>query len=168
MNKVVLTGRITRDPEIRYTQTGIGTVSFSLAVDRQIKDASGNRQADFINCVAWRNQAEFISRYIKKGYMLCVEGRITTRSYQGQDNAMHYVTEVVVDQVENLTPRQNDMNGYVDNRQAGMQTNYQQPSYQQPSYQQPTYQQPTNQQSNYDNGPMSINNLSVDDDDLPF
>lgn len=163
MNKVLLTGRITRDPEIRYTQSGVGTVSFSLAVDRQIRDAAGNRQADFINCVAWRNQAEFISRYIKKGYMLCVEGRITSRSYQGQDGQMHYVTEVVVDQVENLTPRQNDQAGY---NQTTVPGGYQQPSYQQPSYQ-PSYQQPA-QQTGYNADPIPASNMNVDDDDLPF
>ena len=85
MNKVILSGRITRDPEIRYTQNGASVVSFTIAVDRPIRDAQGNRQADFINCVAWRGTAEFMSRYIKKGYMLIVEGYITSRSYQGQD-----------------------------------------------------------------------------------
>lgn len=107
MNKVVLTGRITKDPEIRYTTTGIGTVSFSVAVDRPMatRDASGNRPADFINCVAWRAQADFITRFIKKGYMLCVEGSIQTRNYQNKDGQTVYITEVVVDQVENLQPR---------------------------------------------------------------
>src|SRR5574344_1523023 len=105
MNKVILTGRITKDPEVRYTQSGLPTVSFTIAVDRGMKDANGNRQADFISCVAWRGQADFISRYIKKGYMLCLEGRIQTRNYQGNDGQTHYVTEVVVDNVENLQPR---------------------------------------------------------------
>ena len=108
MNNVILTGRITRDPELRYTQAGVPSVNFSIAVDRQFKDAMGNRQADFINCVAWRNQADFISRYIRKGYMLCVQGRLQSRSYQGQDNQTHYVTEVVCESVENMTPRQDN------------------------------------------------------------
>ena len=68
MNKVLLIGRITKDPEIRYLQNGTPQVLFTLAVDRGMRDANGNRQADFISCVAWRGQADFISRYIRKGY----------------------------------------------------------------------------------------------------
>ena len=150
MNRVILTGRITRDPEIKYTTSGISTVSFSLAVDKLTRDAAGNRQADFINCVAWRNQADFLANYVRKGYMLCVEGRIQTRSYQAQDGQMRYVTEVVCDQVENLTPRnQNEMpHNNVQPRQ---------PQYQQPSYSQPNYNQNDN-----------TFNMPVEDDDLPF
>ena len=74
MNKVILTGRITKDPEVRYTQQGISVVSFTIAVNRQYRDQNGNNQADFINCTAWRSTADFITRYIKKGYMLLVEG----------------------------------------------------------------------------------------------
>lgn len=162
MNRVILTGRITRDPEIRYTQSGIASVSFSIAVDRNYSDASGNRQADFINCVAWRNNAEFISRYVKKGYMLCVEGRIQTRNYQGNDGQTHYVTEVLCDSVENMTPRQNTQvnPGY---QQPGERPSFQQPTYQQPSYQQPSY----GSEPNYGNN-ANVVNMDVDDDDLPF
>ena len=79
MNKVLITGRITRDPEIRYTQSGMSSLRFSVAVDRNVaRDANGNRQADFINCVAFSQQADFISRYVHKGNMLCIEGRIQT------------------------------------------------------------------------------------------
>lgn len=166
MNKVLLTGRITKDPEVRYTTSGIPSVSFSIAVDRGMRDASGNRQADFINCVAWRNQADFMSRFIKKGYMLAIEGRIQTRNYQGQDGQMRYVTEVVVDQLENLQPRDNSQ---------GMMT--QQPAYQQPAYQQNTYQGYNNPtygaqqaQTSYQQpqeAPQSFN-VDVADDDLPF
>lgn len=105
MNRVVLIGRITKDPELRYTQTGIPTASFSLAVDRVTRDVNGNRQADFFNCVAWRNQADFLSRFIRKGYLLAIEGRLQSRTYQGQDGQTRYVTEVVVDSLENLQPR---------------------------------------------------------------
>lgn len=107
MNKVILTGRITKDPEIRATQTGISTLTFNLAVDRGYKDAQGNSQTDFITCVAWRQQAEFISMYIKKGYLMAVEGQLQTRSYVDQYNQTKYVTEVVLDRVENLQPREN-------------------------------------------------------------
>ena len=138
MNKVLLIGRITKDPEVRYTTSGIPSVQFSLAVDRGMRDANGNRQADFINCVVWRQQADFMGRYIKKGYLLAIEGRIQTRNYQGQDGQMRYVTEVIVDQVENLQPRDNtqpvNMN---QTNQYQQQSTYQQNTYQ--GYNNPTY-----------------------------
>ena len=164
MNKVLLIGRITKDPESRYSQNGIQQVQFSLAVDRGIRDNNGNRQADFISCVAWRGQAEFISRYIRKGYLMSIEGRISTRNYQGQDGQMRYVTEVVVDQVENLTPRQDD----------GQQNmGYQQPVQPQPqqTYQgyntNPSYGTPYQQSVPQQSAPQSFN-VDVADDDLPF
>jgi single-strand DNA-binding protein len=166
MNKVVLTGRITKDPEVRYTQTGVSVVSFTLAVNRQFRDANGNNQADFINCTAWRTTADFITRYIKKGYMLLVEGSIQTRSYQGQDGQTRYVTEVVCDNVENLQPREQNA-GF----QGGYQSQPQQPQYQ-PSYQgfnnpsygapQQSYQTPQHQV------PTGFNVDVANDDDLPF
>lgn len=106
MNKVCLTGRITKDVELRQTQSGISNVSFSLAVDRGYKDPQGNRLADFINCVAWRQQAEFLANYVKKGYMLAVEGQIQTRNYQNNQGQTIYVTEVICDRVENLQPKE--------------------------------------------------------------
>lgn len=173
MNKVVLTGRITRDPEIRYTTAGIPSVMFSLAVDRNMRDANGNRQADFINCVAWRGQAEFISRYIKKGYLLAVEGRIQTRQYQTQDGQTRYVTEVVADNVENLQPRDSNaaVQGGYQTQPAGQQQPVFQPNpyqgYNNPSYgannsAQPSYQQPAKTEA-----PQTFN-VDVADDDLPF
>lgn len=170
MNKVLLIGRITKDPEVRYTQTGIPTVSFSLAVDRGIRDAGGNRQTDFINCVAWRGQADFISRYIKKGYLMSVEGRIQTRNYQGQDGQTRYVTEVVLDQVENLQPR--DPNATPGNYQAQPNPNYQQANYQQTNYQgytNPSYGAPQSVPTSQPEAeaPQSFN-IDVADDDLPF
>lgn len=106
MNKVLLTGRITKDVELRQTQSGISNVSFSLAVDRGYKDPQGNRLADFINCVAWRQQAEFLGNYVKKGYMLAVEGTLQVRNYQNQQGQTIYVTEVICDRVENLQPKE--------------------------------------------------------------
>lgn len=97
LNKVILIGRFTRDPELRSTPQGTSTCSFSLAVDRNYQSASGERQADFINCVAWRQTAEFISKYFQKGNMVCVEGSIQTRSWKDNDGNNRYVTEVVVD-----------------------------------------------------------------------
>ncbi len=97
LNKVILIGRFTRDIELRSTPQGTSTCSFSLAVDRNYQSAGGERQADFINCVAWRQTAEFISKYFQKGNMVCVEGSIQTRSWKDNDGNNRYVTEVVVD-----------------------------------------------------------------------
>ncbi len=169
MNKVFLTGRITRDPEVRYTQNGMSNLRFSIAVDRAVaRDASGNRQADFITCVAFGQQADFISRFIKKGFMLAIEGRIQTGSYQGQDNQMRYTTDVVVERVENLQPR--DPNAQPQNfQQPNMQPQYQQNTYQ--GYNNPTYgnapQQPQYQQQVQSETPQAFN-VDVADDDLPF
>ena len=97
LNKVILIGRFTRDPELRATPQGTSTCSFSLAVDRNYQSAGGERQADFINCVAWRQTAEFISKYFQKGNMICVEGSIQTRSWKDNEGNNRYATEVVVD-----------------------------------------------------------------------
>ena len=106
MNKCVLIGRITKDPEINYTPSGIAVVVFSLAVDRDYKDQNGNTPTDFISCVAWRQQAEFIANYIKKGYMIAISGSLQVRTYQAQNGDNRLVTEVIVDSVKNLTPKE--------------------------------------------------------------
>ena len=164
MNKVVLTGRITKDPEIRYTQTGMPNLRFSLAVDRQTRDASGNRTADFISCVAFSQQADFISRFVKKGNMLAIEGRIQTGQFQGQDGQTRYTTDVVIERIENLSPREQNQ---VQQPQQNPYQGYNNPSYgaQSNQYQQPSY----NQQSSYEenNAPKSFD-VDVDDNDLPF
>lgn len=97
LNKVILIGRFTRDPELRSTPQGVSTCSFSLAVDRNYQSAGGERQTDFINCVAWRQTAEFISKYFQKGNLICVEGSIQTRSWKDNDGNNRYATDVVVD-----------------------------------------------------------------------
>ncbi len=97
MNKVVLMGRLTRDPEMRQSQQGTPVLSFSIAVDRRFaKD--GQQQADFINCVAWRNTAEFICKYFQKGSMIAVSGRLQSRTWDDRDGKRQYSTEVVVDE----------------------------------------------------------------------
>ena len=101
LNKVILCGRLTADPGLKQTQNGIAVVSFSLAVNRRFTrgaDGQNNSQADFINCVAWRQTAEFISRYFKKGSSLCVTGSIQTRTWSDNTGAKRYATEVVVDE----------------------------------------------------------------------
>ena len=103
LNKVVLCGRLTADPELKQTPSGVAVVSFTLAVNRryQSKNADGSpaqQQADFINVVAWRERAEFISRYFRKGSALCITGSIQTRSWQDQQGQKRYATEVVADE----------------------------------------------------------------------
>lgn len=103
MNKVILTGRLTADPELKQTQSGISSCRFTVAVDRKFANKeTGERQADFITCVAWRQTAEFLSKYFSKGKMICVEGNLRTDSYKDKnhDDVTHYTTEVYVDNVE--------------------------------------------------------------------
>ena len=100
LNKVVLCGRLTADPELKQTQSGIAVVTFTLAVNRRFTrgaDGQGNSQADFIRCTAWRQTAEFISRYFKRGSSLCVTGSIQTRDWTDNNGQRRYSTEVVVD-----------------------------------------------------------------------
>ena len=99
MNHFVGIGRLTRDPEVRYTQSGKAYASFTLAIDRR-KSGDGNPPADFISCVAWEKTAEIISQYVSKGQKIAVEGRIQTRSYEANDGTKRYVTEVVVNSME--------------------------------------------------------------------
>ena len=111
MNKVILIGRLTRDPELRTTTSGTATTSFSIAVDRPfVNQQTGQREADFINCVAWRKQAENISRYCFKGTQVAVEGRIQTRNYDAQDGTKRYVTEVICDNVTFLGSKNSNNN----------------------------------------------------------
>ncbi len=101
LNKVVLCGRLTADPEIKLTQSGIGVMSFSLAVNRRIateKDGKKEYSADFINCVAWRGTAEFIRKYFNKGSSLCITGSLQTRTWEDNNKVKHYATEVVVEE----------------------------------------------------------------------
>ncbi len=99
LNKVILMGRFTRDPELRSTPQGVSTCAFSIAVDRNFVRPGEERKADFINCVAWRQTAEFISKYFRKGSMVALEGSIQTRSWDDTDGKKRYATEVIVNQV---------------------------------------------------------------------
>ena len=112
MNNVCLVGRLTRDPELRTTGTGISTTTFSLAVDGR-PSANGEPHTDFINIVVWRNQAENVCKYCTKGSMVAVIGRITTRSYDAQDGTKRYVTEVVADNVRFLSSKGNSADNSV-------------------------------------------------------
>ena len=98
MNKVILMGRLTRDVEMRQTPSGVSLARFSIAVNRRFAGRDGQQQADFINCVAWRQTGEFIARYFRKGSMIAVVGSLQSRSWDGQDGKRQYSTEVQVDE----------------------------------------------------------------------
>ena len=99
LNRVILMGRLTADPEHKQTPSGVSVTSFSIAVDRNYSNKDGNRQTDFINCVAWRQTAEFISRYFSKGRLMAVEGSLQVRNYVDRNENKRQAVEVVVDQV---------------------------------------------------------------------
>lgn len=102
MNNVILMGRLTADPELRQTQSGISSCRFTIAVNRKFKNDKGEYDADFISCVAWRQTAEFVSRYFNKGSMICVSGSLRSGSYTDKNHSdvTHYTTDVFVDGVE--------------------------------------------------------------------
>ena len=105
MNKAILVGNLARDPETRNTPSGVSCTTFTVACNRRFVNQQGVREADFINCVAWRQNADFVSRYLTKGSKVAVEGSIQTRSYDAQDGTKRYVTEIVVDSVESVGSR---------------------------------------------------------------
>lgn len=102
MNKVFLIGRLTRDPELRYTSSNVAVATFSLAVNRNFTNQDGERKADFINIQVWKNIAENCSKYLSKGSQVAVDGRIQVRNYDAQDGSKKYVTEVVAENVQFL------------------------------------------------------------------
>ena len=156
MNKVFLIGRLTRDPELRYTSSNIAVATFSIAVDRNFSNAAGEREADFINIVVWRKQAENVKNYMHKGSQVAIDGRIQTRSYDDTDGKKRYVTEVVADNVQFL-----DSKG---SRDASAPTSAPEPSpYDFAS-------QPEPKTTDVKNDPFADfgNNIEISDDDLPF
>ena len=181
INRVVLVGRLTKDPELKYTQTGIAVTRFTLAVNRAFQNAQGEKEADFVSCVAWRKQAENVANYLRKGSLAGVDGRIQTGSYEGQDGKRVYTTEVVADSTQFLEPRNanTDRSGSAQGTQGtssyGARQN-EQPSYQQSGQQNQQPNQQSNQQSNQqnytrtDDDPFSASGgpVTVSDDDLPF
>ncbi|HEX7057555.1 MAG TPA: single-stranded DNA-binding protein [Bacilli bacterium] len=102
LNRVILIGRLTRDPELRYTPSGVAVTNFTLAVDRPFSNSQGEREADFINIVVWRQLAETCANYLRKGRLTAVEGRIQVRNYENNEGRKVYVTEVVADNVRFL------------------------------------------------------------------
>lgn len=109
MNKVILIGRLTKDPELKTTTTGVSVTTFSIAVERNyVNEETGQRDADFINCLSWRKQAENIARYCSKGSQIALEGRLQVRSYDDRDGNRRFVTEVVADNVTFLSPKKKE------------------------------------------------------------
>ena len=108
MNKVILVGNLTRDPEYQTTPNGVALARFSIAVQRKFVNSDGNREADFINCIAWRGQADFVNKYFKKGSRIGLTGSLQTRNYEANDGSRRTATEVVVEDVEFVGPKQDD------------------------------------------------------------
>lgn len=167
LNNVTLIGRLTKDVELRYTQTGVAVARFTVAVNRAFSNQQGEKDADFISCVAWRKTAENLANFMSKGSQIGIVGRIQTGSFDDKDGKRVYTTEVVANEISFLDAKQQGGNQGGQQRksvqsQGGGSPNasqgYQQPNYQQPqqSYQQPSYQQPQR-----DYPPLA-------DDDLPF
>ncbi|MEG1448133.1 MAG: single-stranded DNA-binding protein [Oscillospiraceae bacterium] len=111
INKVILVGRLTSDPEVKQTQSGLAVVSFAVACNRQYEQ-NGERKADFINCVAWRKTAEFIGKYFKKGNSIGIEGSIQTRKYQDKDGNKRIAVEVLVEKVSFVESNNQKSDGY--------------------------------------------------------
>lgn len=110
MNKTILIGRLTKDPELRTTPTGRNVCQFSVAVNRAYTNANGEREADFINCVVWDKQAENLARYQKKGKQIAIDGRLQTRNYDDNDGKRVYVTEVLVNNISYLDTKKDNSN----------------------------------------------------------
>lgn len=108
LNKVVLIGRLTRDPETRYTAAGVGMCSFSIAVDRKFKDKDGNKKTDFFRCTAWRQTAEFVQNYITKGRLVAVTGSVEINDYTDRDGNKRTSVDVQCDAVEALESKRDD------------------------------------------------------------
>ncbi|AYP68795.1 helix-destabilizing protein [Bacillus phage vB_BpsM-61] len=153
LNRVVLVGRLTKDPELRFTPSGVAVANFTLAVNRAFSNAEGEREADFINCVVWRKPAENVANYLKKGSLAGVDGRIQTRSYDNNEGRRVFITEVVAESVQFLEPKG---------------------SQQKPSGQGGQGSRPgndySNQRANFNEDPFANDGKPIDisDDDLPF
>ncbi|WP_409969581.1 single-stranded DNA-binding protein [Bengtsoniella intestinalis] len=167
LNKSFIMGRLTRDPELRRTQSGTAVTSFSLAVDRDFKGQNGERETDFIDCVAWRNTAEFVTKYFAKGRMAVVEGRIQMREYEDKDGKKQRVFEINADSVYfGDSKREGDAQGgggsYGQHNKPQGQPPQGQPS--QSQYSQGQYSQGQQRQPQQ----INMNEIPYNDPDLPF
>ncbi|OFS43974.1 single-stranded DNA-binding protein [Staphylococcus sp. HMSC057A08] len=141
INRVILVGRLTKDPEYRQTPNGVSVATFTLAVNRSFTNSQGEREADFINVVVFRKQADNVNKYLSKGSLAGVDGRIQSRNYENNEGRRVFVTEVVADNVQFLEPKNNNQQNNQSQQQG---------------------QAPAN------NNPFSNNNADIDTDDLPF
>lgn len=155
INNLTLVGRLTKDPDLKYTGNGTAVATFTLAVNRNFTNQSGEREADFINCVIWRKPAETLANYAKKGVLIGVTGRIQTRSYDNQQGQKVYVTEVIADNFQLLESKKADSS---QNTQGGGVSNSQTNNY---SRNQPN-------RNNDDSDPFGNSSIDISDDDLPF
>ncbi|OXM84539.1 single-stranded DNA-binding protein [Paenibacillus rigui] len=154
LNRVILIGRLTRDPELRYTPAGVAVTTFTLAVDRPFTNQQKEREADFINIVTWRQLAETCANYLRKGRLTAVEGRIQVRNYDNNEGRRVYVTEVIADNVRFL-----ESSNSGGNREEGMGGG------QAPSQGQQRYSGPRDNQDPFQDDGKPID---ISDDDLPF
>lgn len=122
INRTVLVGRLTRDPELRVSQNNVSVTTFNLAVNRPFTSKDGEQQADFINCVTFRKQAENVNQYVRKGSLVGIDGRIQTRNYENKEGQRVYVTEVVCDSVQFLEPKSQNQGVQQQNTQTGTNT----------------------------------------------
>ena len=172
MNKVILVGRLTADPELRQTQSGIASCRFTVAVDRRFADKStGERQADFITCVAWRQTAEFVSRYFSKGKLIAIEGSLRNNNYQDRNHpeVTHYTMDVFVDNVEFVGGKgENGGNGggYQNNGGYSAPQNNYNNNYSAPQQAAPQQPAPSNDSMSYGN--LSDFEEILSDGDVPF
>ena len=155
INNVVLVGRLTKDPDLKYTGNGTAVATFTLAVNRNFTNQSGEREADFINCVIWRKPAETLANYAKKGVLIGVTGRIQTRSYDNQQGQKVYVTEVIADNFQLLESKKADSS---QNTQGSGVSNSQTNNY--------TRNQQNTNSATAD--PFGNSSIDISDDDLPF
>lgn len=158
MNNVSLIGRLTADPELKHTQSGLAITRFSVAVDRQFVKQGEERQADFINIIAWRQTAEFICKYFSKGRRIAINGQIRTGSYTDKDGNKRYTFEVQADNVEFCDSKSDSSNS----NQGGYQNSYQN------SYQQSSRPEPTAPANAYSSGNTGDFIDMPNDEDLPF
>ncbi|WP_440114976.1 single-stranded DNA-binding protein [Paenibacillus sp. QZ-Y1] len=160
LNRVILIGRLTRDPELRYTPAGVAVTQFTLAVDRPFTSQGGEREADFIPVVTWRQLAETCANYLRKGRLAAVEGRIQVRNYENNEGKRVYVTEVIADNVRFLESANRDNNGGGGG----------QPVREEPSYGGGGRANNNNNSRSNNQDPFSDDGKPIDisDDDLPF
>lgn len=158
INNVVLVGRLTKDPDLRYTSSGQAVATATLAVNRNFTNQQGQREADFINIVLWRKAAENFANFAKKGSLVGITGRIQTRNYENQQGQKVYVTEVVADNFQMLESRNNSNQQQEQNESA------------QSNNQPNTNQTSTGNMPNFDRNsdPFSGSSIDISDDDLPF